>query len=59
MLGVQLSPDAGAEGVCSQALGQAAQELHKSEDDNDEKEGAGASGNNTSIMKAVRSCHDP
>ena len=33
MLGVQLPPDAGAEGVHRQALGQAAQELHRGQEE--------------------------
>lgn len=35
MLGVQLPPDAGAEGVHRQALGQAAQELHRGQEKGD------------------------
>lgn len=65
MLGVQLSPDTSAEGVYSQALGQAGQELHRTKErkmlgpQDGEKEGAGASGNKTSATKGEEYCQDP
>lgn len=65
MLGVQLSPETSAEGVHSQALGQAGQELHRTKERECwalrmvKRRGNGASGNKTSATKAEENCQDP